>query len=418
MILKKTPELGSGVFFVSGGKHQKTPPARGPGVGSQRSSRAILGDEAGGGGFGRDVATATTVAATSPASALTLALTLALAAAALSALRRRAEGELRAEHGSPLAALIFSEHGHDLLLDLSLHLRVDHRRRATSSRAALSAATRSSLTLSSALALTAALTLTASTLSLATGAALGSEAVEDRPDLLVLGFGDLKFLGNVRADNRRGTDELEFQLSQSLELLRIQDFLELFEHHVALSARATRSRATLTLALTASLSLSLTLTLTLSLTTSALTTASALRRSKFFSDSVELLLGQLELLMHQRIAQDHEERRRAAHSHSWAALAARAGLSALATRALLGEKASVLVIRCDVADEHHRSGIQEFRRGDESVAGSRGGCSGLGDLRGKDAARSGHSGEGEGQEMGCVFHRFLRVFRTTRLSSV
>lgn len=382
----------------------------------------MLGDEAGGGGFGRDVATATTVAATSPASALTLTLTLTLAltAAALSALGRRAEGELRAEHGSPLAALIFSEHGHDLLLDLSLHLRIHHRRRATSSRATLPAATRASLPLSSALALTAALTLTltASTLSLATGAALGSEAVEDRPDLLVLGFCDLKFLGYIRADNRRGTDELEFQLSQSLELLRIQDFLELFEHHVALSARATRSRATLTLALTASLSL--TLSAALPLTTSALSarTGAALRGSQFFSDSVELLLGQLELLVHQRIAQDHEERRRAAHSHSWAALTAGAGLSALATRALLGEEASVLVIRGNVADEHHRSGLQEFRRGDESVAGRRLGCSGLGDLRGKDAARSGHSGEGEGQEMGCVFHRFLRVFRTTRLSSV
>lgn len=198
-------------------------------MGSQRSSRAILGDEAGGGGFGRDVATATTIASASPATALTL--TLALTAAALSALRRRAEGELRAEHGSPLASLIFSEHGHDLLLDLSLHLRVDHRRRATSSRAALSAATRASLTLSSALALTAALTtsaaltLTLSASALATGAALGSEAVENGSDLLVLDFGDLKFLGHIRSENRRGTDELEFELAQSRELLRGQDFL-------------------------------------------------------------------------------------------------------------------------------------------------------------------------------------------------
>ncbi len=392
------------------------------------SSRAILGDEAGGGGFRRDVPAATTVASASPASALTLALTLT--AAALSALRRRAEGELRAEHGSPLAALIFSEHGHDLLLDLSLHLRVDHRRWATctratlTTRAALSSATRASLALTTALALTAALTLasaaalalTLSASALATGATLGSEAVEDRADLLVLGFGDLKLLGNIRSENRRGTDELEFELAQSGELLRGQDFLELVEHHAVLTAGSTCSRATL--ALTASLSL--TLSAALALTTSALSAraGAALGRSQFFSDSIQLLLGQPELLLHQRIAQNHQEGRRAAHSHSRAALTAGSGLSALTARALLGEQATGLFIRIHVADKHLRSGVQEFRRGDESVAGSRGGCSGLGDLRGKDAARSGHSCEGEGQEMGCVFHRFLRVFRTTRLSSV
>ena len=426
MILKKTPELGSGVFFVWQASKEH-PGAEAGALGSQRSSRAILGDEARCGGFGRDVATATTIASASPAAALTL--TLALTAAALPALRRRAEGELRAEHGSPLAALIFSEHGHDLLLDLSLHLRVDHRRGATSpratltTRAALSAAARASLTLSFALALTTAATLTAGTLTtasaLATGAALGSEAVENRADLLVLCLGDFKFLGNIRADNRRGTDELEFQLSQAGELLRIQDFLELVEHHAVLSAGATRAGTTLTLTLASSLTLPAALALSATtLTAGTLTTASALRRSQFFSDSVELLLGELELLLHQGIAQNHQEGRRAAHSHSRSALTARAGLSALTARALLGEEASVLVIRSDVADEHHRSGIQEFRRGDEGVAGSRGGCSGLGDLRGKDAARSGHGCEGEGQEMGCVFHRFLRVFRTTRLSSV
>lgn len=181
-----------------------------------------------------------------------------------------------------------------------------------------------------------------------------------------------------------------------------------------MTAGATCSRATL--ALTASLSLSA----ALALTTSALSasTGAALGRSQFFSDSIQLLLGQLELLLHQGIAQNHQEGRRAAHSHSRAALTSGAGLSALTARALLGEQATGLVIRSYVADEHHRSGVEEFRRGDESVAGSRVGCSGLGDLRGKDAARSGHSCEGEGQEMGCVFHRFLRVFRTTRLSSV